>query len=128
MLLVLAGCPTSAKPSQCTTDPDCGGLVCARNGECLSANQIWMVKVTWTIRGMPASATTCATTPSFYLQFDGQTTNDTFGYTPVPCDAGIFSIDKIPRRFFQVELGVDQRFTDIALIDAMGAAKFDIYP
>ena len=113
----------------CHQDSDCGADVCARDGECLPAADVRMVKVTWTIRGAAANATSCAATPDFYLQFDGPTQNDTFGYTPVPCAAGQFSIDKLPTRFDQVELGVDNRFNDVARIAAAtGLATFDLYP
>ena len=37
---------------------------------------------------MPASATTCAATPNFYSTFYSAEPGDTFGYEPVPCDAG----------------------------------------
>ena len=33
-----------------TLNADCGGDVCARNGECVPARDVYAVKVTWTIR------------------------------------------------------------------------------
>ena len=128
-LLVLAACPSSNTQTQCMTDTDCGGTaVCARDGECLSASEVWPVKVSWTIRGSAASGTTCASSPDFYLQFDSQIQQDTFGYEPVPCEQGQFLVDKLPKRFIQVEIGENNRFLDAQPINALGSASFDLYP
>ena len=128
VLLLLAGCPSSSKTkTDCTADSDCGGYVCARDGECLPASQIYQVKTSWTIRGQMANATTCATTPDFYLQFDGYDAYDVFGYEPVPCMAGQFTIDKLPTRFTVVEIGVNNRFIDSAVI-VDGMATMDLNP
>ena len=126
-LSLLAACPRQ-HDGPCTVDSDCGGDVCARDGECLPANDIWQVKVSWMIRSMPASASTCMTSPSFYLQFDGATLQDSFGYEPVPCMAGQFTIDKLPTRFQQVEIGVDGRYLDSTVIDSTGNATFNLFP
>ncbi len=127
LLVVLAGCPSSGGRTMCNVDSDCGGEVCARDGECLPASQIYSVKTSWTIRGQMANATTCSATPDFYLQFDGYDSYDVFGYEPVPCMAGQFTIDKLPTRFTVVEIGVDQRFIDSATI-VDGAAMMDLNP
>ncbi len=114
--------------SECTVDDDCGGgLVCARNSECLAPGSVRSARVTWTIRGMPASSTTCGATPSFYILFHAQP-GDSFGFEPVPCAAGLFSIDKLPRRFVSVEIGVDGGFEDDKAFDSQGSASFDLYP
>lgn len=110
------------------TDSDCGGDVCTRNGECLAASDVWSVKVSWTIRGMPANATTCAPTPDLYLYFGGTYANDTFGYEPVPCMAGQFTIDKLPKRYTSVELGVQGGASSYAPIDGSGHAMLDLSP
>jgi hypothetical protein len=127
VLLACTGCP-GGSGGECTVDPDCAsGAVCARNGECLPQSQIRSVRVTWTIRGMPASETTCAASPDLYLMFAGTSANDTFGYAPVPCKAGLFTIDKLPRRFVSVELGVVNGYSDAQAIDANGNVAFDLY-
>ena len=127
-LVVCAGCPSN-EPGECTTDADCGADLCTRNGECHPASEVYAVKVTWTIHGVAASPETCAQTPDFYLQFDASEISDVFGYAPVPCDAGEFSIDKLPTRFTEVELGVDDRFNELAPIDPLtGLATFDLSP
>ena len=126
-LVLLAGCPSSSH-SECTADSDCGTEVCALDGECLDAADVRSVKLTWTIRGSAASAATCAQSPNFYVQFDSNDVNDSFGFTPVPCDQGQFTVDKLPRRYVQAEMGVDNTFLDAQPIDAMGRATFDLFP
>ena len=87
------------------------------------------VKVTWTIGGKAASATTCASTPDFYLEFYDTSYGYDFGYAPVPCMQGQFFIDKIPRRYTEVGLSSDQtRFASTKLIDASNMASFDLTP
>lgn len=127
-LLACAGCP-GGSGGDCMVDSDCGGnAVCARTGECLAASEVWPVRVTWTIRGAPASDAACAPTPSFYVQFAGTGLNDTFGYAPVPCKAGLFTVDKLPRRFVSVEIGVENGASDAQAFDANGNASFDLFP
>jgi hypothetical protein len=101
---LLTACGSSASDNKCKVDGDCGGDVCARNGECAAASLVRMVKVTWTVRGQQASATTCGSTPSLELWFNSA--QDYFGYEPVPCMEGQFTIDKIPTRYDEVELDV----------------------
>lgn len=101
LVALLAGCPGNTQTA-CKSDSECGGDVCARNGECTAASNIRMVKVTWTVNGQQASATTCAPAPSLELFF--YSAQDTFGYEPVPCMEGQFTIDKIPLRYDEVEL------------------------
>lgn len=126
-LVALAGCPSN-QPAMCESDSQCGANVCARNGECLPASEVRSVRVTWTIRGAPANATTCASMPSLYIQFDGSTVQDSFGYAPVPCQEGVFSIDKLPSRFAQVELGVEGGPLTIGDIQPDGTASLDLTP
>lgn len=131
-VLAIASAACSGGPvTDCQTDLDCSsGQVCARDGECLAPSQVRSVKVTWTVRGMAASATTCATIPDLFVQFaNGAVYRDTFGFEPVPCDAGQFPIDKLPVRFDQVEVGVDGLFSNLAYIDdATGTAMIDLQP
>jgi hypothetical protein len=128
LLLLLAGCPDTTG-SDCQVDGDCGGNnVCARNGECISPSDARGVRVTWTLRGMAASATTCARTPNFYVMFSSPARSDTYGYEPVPCAAGLFSVDKLPKRFNAVELGVSGGYSEVAAFDSQGNAAFDLAP
>lgn len=128
VVLLLAGCPSSSTHQECMTDTDCGTEVCARDGECLPAGDIRLVKLSWTIRGSAASPTTCAASPDFYVQFDSPYAGDSFGFEPVPCDQGQFTVDKLPKRYNQVEIGIGNRFLDAAPIDATGQATFDLFP
>jgi hypothetical protein len=129
LLVVLAGCPGGGDGGDCTLDTDCSSSAqCARNGECLPASEIRMVRVTWTIRGMTASDTTCGATRDFYLKFLGTAPSDEHGYAPVPCRAGLFTVDKLPRRFVSVVIGADGRFEEAATLDANGNAAFDLFP
>lgn len=128
VLLACAGCPGGGT-DECTLDSDCGGTaVCARSSECLPASEVRAVRITWTIRGMPASDSTCARSPNFYISFAGATLSDTFGYAPVPCKAGLFTVDKLPRRFVSAEIGVTNGFHDAKAFDANGNAAFDLFP
>lgn len=128
LLLLLAGCPDSTG-SACQVDDDCGGSnVCARNGECIAPSNVRTVHVTWKIRGAPASATTCAATPNFFIMFSSPSRTDTYGYEPVPCASGLFTIDKLPTRFNAVELGVDGGYSEATVFDSQGNAAFDLAP
>jgi hypothetical protein len=125
-LALLAGCPYS---SDCVVNDDCGGHdVCARNGECLAPSEVRAVRVTWTIRGQQPSTMNCGAAPNFYILFGSFDYNDTYGYEPVPCASGVFSVDKLPSRYNSVELGADGRFSQMAVFNAQGQATFDLMP
>jgi hypothetical protein len=128
LVIALSACPGS-HDGECRLDDDCGGnAICARNSECLPASEIRVVRITWTIRGAPATESACAQTPDLYLMFSGTSISDTFGYSPVPCKAGLFTVDKLPRRYVSVEIGVENRFAETAAIDANGNVAFDLVP
>ncbi len=128
--LCLAGCPmtTSSGPNvDCRSDSQCGGDVCARSGECLPRSEVRAVTVKWTVKGEQANATTCSH-PDLYLQFDGLDYGDTLGFAPVPCKQGQFFVDKLPKRYLQVELGIEGGATDISSIDPSTAtSQFDLF-
>lgn len=73
LLLVLSACPSNTGSGYyCERDTDCsGGLICARDMECIAPGDTRGVKTTWTIGGQAADATTCATMPDFYINFYG---------------------------------------------------------
>jgi hypothetical protein len=123
----LAGCPDPPPDGQaCDTDSQCGSDICARDGECIAASQVRMVKLTWTVRGLMANATTCASQPDLELNFYGPDVNDVFGFEPVPCMQGQFTIDRIPDRFDQAELRTPSGISQFATIDATGVVAFDL--
>src|SRR3984885_15303382 len=95
----------------CMVDTDCGsGQVCARTMECLPPSEVRAIKLSWTVGGAAASATTCAMIPDLIVRlFDDAHNEDdnAWGYLPVQCDAGVFPIDKMPTRYINSELGID---------------------
>ena len=101
------GVPFPPDTSGCHADGDCGaGQVCARDFTCESPADVATIHVNWTLKGDPASAQRCAATPSFDLRFDSS--GDYFGFSPVPCDQGRFTIDKLPRWYTQVEISLGE--------------------
>jgi hypothetical protein len=126
LLVALAACSGTSSTITCTADTDCGGDVCARDGECLPPTEIRSVRVTWTIGGKTADATSCATAPEFYIDFYGAYAASTFGYAPVPCVQSQFFIDKLPTSFDQVELGAKGVFDHVKRIDNTNTASFDL--
>jgi hypothetical protein len=105
-LVAFTGCP-STTPSECTANSQCGGDVCARDGECLPASSVYAASITWTIHGAAPTDATCTFSPAFELDFLDGFGSDTFGFSPVPCPAGRFSIDLLPTRYTEVEIGYD---------------------
>jgi hypothetical protein len=88
----------------CHVDTDCGGaLVCARTGECLGARQVRVVHVSWTVNARLASAATCINAPDLEITF-GAYTDGQFGFAPVPCVEGTFTVDKLPTTYATVNL------------------------
>lgn len=85
----------------CETDSQCGTQVCARDGSCQDPSNLYTVHVTWTISGQPASATSCTNAGDLQIEFDGY---ETFGFAPVPCAEGKFSVDKLPLQYTRVDL------------------------
>jgi hypothetical protein len=86
----------------CHADSECGTDVCARDGECLNPNDVRTVHVMWTMTGQPAGTATCMSSPDLDLTFF--TSNEQFGFSPVPCVEGKFTVDKLPSWFQSVEL------------------------
>ena len=133
-LLVVAACTAGCKSDngtpECTSDSDCGDLVCARDGSCRPSGEIRQVTVMWTIDGMPADAQTCAATPDLFIQFDGSELDGSVGFAPVPCMQGQFNVDKLPTEYLEVEMGIDGRgVLDVAPINLMtNTATFDLVP
>ena len=108
----------------CDQDVECDdGLVCARGDHfCVTPDQVRSTHTEWTINGQPANDGTCAGF-DFYIQFQ----SDDFGFSPVPCDTGVFSVDKLPVRYRRVEVGVEGGSGfDGATFNANGDAVLDI--
>jgi len=126
LLILLASCSGTSSVTNCKADSDCGGEICARDGECLPSSEIRSVKVTWTIRGVTADASSCASTPDFYIDFYGSYAAYSVGYEPVPCMQSQFFIDKLPTAFDQVELGATGVFDQVKRIESTKSAAFDL--
>jgi hypothetical protein len=90
----------------CTKDADCVTQVCARDGACYSASNIRAAHVTWTVAGKVADDTSCARSVNLYIRFSGPG-GEAFGYAPVPCHNGKYTMDKLPTSYTRVELGRD---------------------
>lgn len=128
-VVLLAGCPMTSPSGngECETDRDCDGYVCARDHLCYSADDVREVRVTWTVRGLAASETTCGATQDLQISFvDDAPGAMPLGYAPVPCANGQFFVDKLPLTFRQVELGREGGFAESASISASGTASFDL--
>lgn len=127
LVAALAGCSltSSGTGGECMNDQQCGDDVCARNGECLAPSNVREVQVRWTMNGATATAETCAAHPNLFVQFSGPDYGDTMRFAPVPCRQGSFFIDRLPKRYQQVELGVEGSSGDAVEIEA-GVAQFDL--
>jgi hypothetical protein len=128
LMAALAGCSLTPGGAECQTDSQCGDDVCARTGECLARSAVRQVSVKWTVNGAAADMSSCTAHPDLFIQFDGVDYGDTLRFTPVPCREGLFSIDKLPKRYGTVELGSEGGASDVSSIDAATAqAQFDLF-
>ena len=130
LMASLAGCSLTGTGNggECVRDDQCGDDLCARSGECLSSSNLRQLTVKWTVNGASASASTCTVHPDLFVQFDGPDYGDTLRFAPVPCSQGSFFVDKLPKRYLQVELGVENTTGDVTSIDTgTGQAQFDLF-
>jgi hypothetical protein len=131
-IALLVGCaaPERRDPfGDCEFDSECfPEEVCARNDECMPPDRVRVARVTWTVAGAAASDTTCATIPDLLLWFRNPSSADKFGFEPVPCHAGLFTVDKAPLYYDRVSLGVRDRYDMIGYLDAEGQVTFDLTP
>ena len=121
----LAACPRSGG-MECNVDAECDGEVCARDQFCHPVSEVREVRVTWTIRGMPATIASCGNTDLF-INFLGGAQREALAYAPVPCATGQFSVDKLPRAYGSVELGVERGSSETQPL-ASDTVIFDIVP
>jgi hypothetical protein len=111
----------------CHADSECPtGFVCARNGDCMAQTSVHIVHVNWTVNDQPASEATCTSAPNLDLTFGDA--YDQFGFSPVPCKAGRFTVDKMPLRYTQVALARagDAGGGATSTFDANGDANLDL--
>lgn len=126
--LALGGCLSSGPMGgECNRDNDCGGgEVCARDGMCALSSSVRSVVTRWTIGGSPPTDQLCASHPDLYIKFIGADFSDSFGYAPVPCALGQFTMDKLPDRYQAVELGVDNGTASTAPITSQNSAAINL--
>jgi len=131
-LVLLGGCPQPGggddgpTAGECFVDEECRtSEVCARDDSCWPEAEVHRVMTTWTVRGQPASDTACARTKELFIRFESL--DDHVGFSPVPCNIGQFVVDKLPRPFTRVKLGIYKdgpwRATSIA---SSGSAALDL--
>lgn len=112
----------------CRLDAECPGQVCARDGACYPATSIRAVHATWTIDGQPATTATCADHAFLTIHFTANAAlGESFGYAPVRCTNGRFTVDKLPMAYTRVELGTENGGAQSsATIDDTGDAALDL--
>lgn len=104
----------------CMADADCPtGNVCARTFECLPSDEVRVVHIAWTLEGQPANQTSCSSSPDLEVDFDFGG-GAWWGWAPVPCAEGVFTIDKMPTvdNEVSISLAEDQSTQTPGLIDA----------
>jgi hypothetical protein len=111
----------------CQADADCPGMVCARTRECLPASQVRAVHTIWTVGDAAASTGSCTVSPKLAITFSSSA-GEQWGYAPVPCNEGKFTIDKFPTRFGNVQLARESDYNGGAYgtFDATGNATLDL--
>ena len=129
LMACLAGCSlASGTGGECVNDSQCGDEVCTSGGECLARTSVRSFTVKWTIDGAPASVATCDAHRDLYLQFKGTDYGDTLRVEPVACSQGSYPVDKLPKRYQQVELGIQGGTGTVLAIDPVTAqAQFDLF-
>lgn len=130
-MLPLAGCFEPADGGPCASDSDCPGAVCTRVGECSS--QAYPLRVTWTVEGQPASATSCAAISELELSIIDPSSGTSHTVRPVPCPTGSFFYDKLPPSYTDVQLwsfsaatGQRRAFAQGSALGADGVVALDI--
>jgi hypothetical protein len=127
--VLFAGCGhlSNAPPGECNGGSGCGGdLVCTRDNQCLPPDEVRAVHITWTVRGAPASVTSCVTDPDLRIDFVSRS-GPRFGFEPVPCVQGKFTVDVLATDYDTVLLGRPfDKAPEQATIDAAGNAMLNL--
>jgi hypothetical protein len=99
--------PPDVPHDGCRSDTGCSrGNICTRSGDCLPPAQVRAVHVTWLVSGKTPDEATCAPHPNLRIDiYPKGDEGDRVSYTPVPCIAGRFTVDKLPTTFDRVWLG-----------------------
>lgn len=127
--LVLPPPPPQGEPGSCNHGPVCSSdQVCLRgSGGCAPPDQAYTVHLRWTIGGQPATSVTCAPAPDLLVEFSAGDAPG-FGFAPVPCKAGLFTLDHVSRTIDKVSLGpAHMPTTQSAMLDPItGEATIDL--
>lgn len=127
--LMLGACLGASQPigGECEFDRDCASSeVCARDGMCAAPSSVRAVVTTWTIGGMQPTEAACASHATLFIRFIGSDFQDSFSYAPVPCALGQFTVDKLPDRYIEVELGVDNGVSSSQRISSQNSAAINL--
>jgi hypothetical protein len=121
------GGPGRPGRSGCQADRYCSGAdVCARTGSCVPSSEVYAVHVNWTVKGAPASDEACAPSPDLQINFGVSADDASFGFAPVPCVEGKFTVDKLPTKFTTVRLRHGSTWQTAAIDATTGDAVFDL--
>ena len=134
-LLAAPAC-TAPVPVFCLVDADCDGMACARTNECVPADELKSVRISWTLYGQPASDELCSMLAIDRMRatFEDNTNFDDLSYEPVPCAAGQIFYNRMPDRFDTFALkavGVTGTVRDtrrVTLRDRDTTATLDLLP
>jgi hypothetical protein len=112
----------------CHLDTECDtGSVCARDGTCATATSVRIIHVNWTVNDVAASSTSCTNAPDLAVTFS-DVQGYQFGFAPVPCQAGRYTIDKMPTHYTRVQLSRAGEYSGGASgdFDATGNITLDL--
>ena len=103
--------------------------VCARTGYCLATSLVRTASVNWLVSGKTPDDTTCSPHPDLQITLHSSSGLTHVSYSPVPCIAGRFTVDKLPTSCDFVELGptgTDRGWRSGRLDAATGETTLDL--
>jgi hypothetical protein len=113
----------------CTQASDCGSAeVCAETSECLSPSEVRTLHIAWTVSGQAAGSATCANAPDLQLMLGLDGYDYSFGWAPVPCVEGKFTVLNMPNDYTTVALirENDPSGGATGVIDGSGDSNLDL--
>ena len=115
-MAALPGCLAGSDPGwgggggteYCIADQDCSGSgVCTRVNECVPSDQVLRVVLHWTVSGVapsPSAPGPCSQVGDLEVVFHDPDSGDDVNFSPVPCELGQATYDKMPPRLRSVEI------------------------
>jgi hypothetical protein len=105
----------------CKVDGDCkgnvGGLVCDQASFCTDSATLQTVRARWTLKGLTPGGASCSAYSRLVVEFKSPDGATDFGFDPVPCPAGMFTINKVPSQITKARV--------IAYLNAGGTSMAD---